>query len=136
MPPGSTASIRRKPPGDRNPPGVEFDTTATSRVPSLRPPPANATPSDDQETVIRRMPAAWEEEIAGAMRPQAWADDDDAETVIRKGPLDDALLDQTADHPSNLRTVDLQRPEGRSNTRPTASAGWIGLGGSVAAGGG
>jgi hypothetical protein len=106
----------------------EFDTTASARIPGLSPPPPTPTPVEDQETMIRRMPTAWEEEIAGQMRPQVWTDDDEEqETVIRRIP-DDETLERSI----SQRTHTISEPEIIQPTpRGTSSAGIIG--GSVAA---
>ena len=110
----------------------EFDTTASARVPGLSPPPPTPTPVDEQETMIRRMPTAWEEEIAGNLQPQVWTDDDDddQETVIRRVPDDD-----TFERSISQRTtgdIALSDPTMSPPQRSTSSAGLI-AGGGVAA---
>ncbi len=119
----------------RHPPAItpaprtnEYNTTASSRVPGLTPVPPNATPVDEQETMIRRMPTAWEEEIAGQMRPQMWTDDDeDQETVIRKVIIDDETFEQSISQRTSTTSTGFDPPP----VARSSSAGLIG--GSVAA---
>jgi len=87
---------------------------------------SSGTPTSDsgeQETLIRKVPRQWQDNLEPQLEPDMWADDEDQETVIRKVPSD--LLDS---HPGPSATAAPVGPVGGPTTHSGGSLGLIGGG--------
>ncbi len=95
---------------------------------TIRPSPLEDFLSDqEQETIIRRGPDAWEDDVATTLKPQQW-DDDEQDTIIRPG----ADPDDHVPPPSHTTS---SSPTGRSRShtqtgpahrRAPTRVGWLG----------
>ncbi len=125
-PPGDQSAVHQTPttlPGRDNPTTTSGLRVGDTESTAIRPSPLEDFLNDaDQETLIKKMPDGWEDEVSTQLRPQPWSDEEQ-ETVIRRPPP------EYDDEHVTTHSGSLSSPGRRTSTgsRPRRSSGRSGM---------
>jgi serine/threonine protein kinase len=108
-----------------NPTGPTSPRVADTEPTAIRPSPLEDFLSmEEQETVIRKVPDSWDDDVATALKPQVWSDDEQ-ETIIRTGADPDDYVPPPTNSGRTSPGRKTPAPSSRKRRAPTR-IGWLG----------